>query len=739
MHATLNLRPWLALLALLSTTPFAFAQDPAEAKITFEEHIKPIFREHCMACHHAADKSSGLALDTYAATLEGGSGGKIVAEGNVDGSRLWALMTHAAQPYMPPDQDKLPDPQLALVKKWIEQGMPENSGSAIKKPKANVAMIPKGAVGRPEGPPPLPESVLKQPMIYTPKSSAISALAASPWAPLIAIGGQEQVVLYHAENGLLLGILPFPEGEPQSIRFSRDGKLVLVGGGRHSHSGSAVLYNLATGDRVAKVGDELDIVLAADISDDNSKIALAGPLKLVKIFDTVTGEVKAELKKHTDWIYDVRFSPDGVLLASADRSNGLVVWEGDTGRLYLDLVGHKSEIRSLAWRQDSGALYSASLDGTVKMWEMTDGKLLKSWDAHPGGANAIAVSNDGTLVTTGKDNKLKVWDGAGNAAGEMPPLPDMGLEAAITVDSKYVAAGDWAGNVLLWERANPANQKSLQANPPTLQMLIASHQTLLAQAQQEATNTSSTMTAAQQQLEAMQLKMKAMEEALALTATELTAVTSENTQVRSEVDQTAKKMTELEAALAEMKKVQAEKSTLLAASDAKMQAMNAKKAELEQEKTAVATAMAPMADSFNAAKAAHDAAQAKLNQSKTAFDSASAELARFEQVRQDIAKKEAESKAQLEQITEQMKQLEAAATSDAANVTAMNETLAKLQQSLAQVQQQMADQEQQRKVAAEAMAAKQKTAAELRAKVEQLQAEAAAAAEKKAILEKAPK
>ena len=732
---------FIALATVLLLSPcHSMAQDaPPEAKITFEEHIKPIFREHCMACHLAADKSSGLALDSYAATLEGGSGGKIVAEGNVDGSRLYALINHTAQPFMPPDQDKIPEPQLAAIKKWIEQGMPENSGSAIKKPKVNVAMLATAAVGRPEGPAPLPESVLKQPLVYTPRSAAISALAASPWAPLIAVGGQEQVVLYHSENGSLLGILPFPEGEPQSIRFSRDGRLILVGGGRHSHSGSAVLFNLANGERIAKVGDELDIILAADISDDNSKIAIAGPQKLVRIYDTATGEKKFELKKHTDWIYDVRFSPDGLLLASADRSNGLVVWESDTGRLYLDLVGHKSEIRSVTWRLDSAALYSSSLDGTVKLWEMTDGKLLKSWDAHPGGVSAIANCNDGTLVTTGKDNKVKVWDGAGNAAGEMPPLPDSGLEVAVTVDSKYVAAGDWSGNTLLWERANPANQKVLLANPPTLNMALAANESRFQSAQQEATTTSNSMIAAQQQLDAMQQKMKSSEEALALAMNEMNSVASENTQLRSEMDQANKRVTELETALAEMKKIQADKASLLANSDAKMQAMTAKKTELEQATAATAAAMKPMVDSFAQAKTANDVAQEKLAQSKAAMDMAVADLAKFEQYRQTVLQKEAETKIQLEQIAKQLAELETAATNDKTTVNAMAEAIAKLQQSLSQLQQQMAEQEAQRTQAAATMTAKENAAKELRAKFEQLQVEAAAAAEKKAILEKTPK
>jgi predicted nucleic acid-binding Zn-ribbon protein len=372
-------------------------------------------------------------------------------------------------------QDKIAQAKIDLLKTWVEQGMPENSGSAIRKPMASAAAISVAAAGRPEGPPPMPASVLKQTPLYTAKASSISALGAAPWSPLIAVGGQRQVALYHSQTGQLLGILPFPEGEPQSITFSRDGKLILIGGGRHSVDGFAVLCDLATGNRIAKVGDELDIVMAADISDDNRLIAVAGPQKMVRVYDTLTGELKWEQKKHTDWIYAVRFSPDGLLLATADRAAGLVIWESATGKMYADLQGHKNEIRSLAWRPDSGAVVSASLDGTLKMWDMNESKLLKSWDAHPGGAAAIAIANDGVMVSTGKDRKVKVWDAAGNAAGEMPALEEAGQEVALTVDSQHVVSGDWLGNVRVWLRADPKDEKRLAANPVTLEMSIAAN------------------------------------------------------------------------------------------------------------------------------------------------------------------------------------------------------------------------------------------------------------------------
>ena len=42
------------------------------AKITYQDHVRPIFQEHCFACHSQDGAESDLALDSYAAVMAGG-------------------------------------------------------------------------------------------------------------------------------------------------------------------------------------------------------------------------------------------------------------------------------------------------------------------------------------------------------------------------------------------------------------------------------------------------------------------------------------------------------------------------------------------------------------------------------------------------------------------------------------------------------------------------------------------
>src|SRR5215471_980283 len=147
--------------------PFAAAQDakppaPGAPKITYDEHVRPIFREHCFSCHSADKQESGLQLDTYQKAMAGGSSGEVVLAGDLASSRLWALVSHAEEPKMPPKQDKLAAAKLDMLSKWIEQGAPENAGSKVVLKKSPLATIAATSIGKPDGPVVMPVGLLKQ-------------------------------------------------------------------------------------------------------------------------------------------------------------------------------------------------------------------------------------------------------------------------------------------------------------------------------------------------------------------------------------------------------------------------------------------------------------------------------------------------------------------------------------------------------------------------------------------------
>ncbi|MBM3982028.1 MAG: hypothetical protein FJ304_17550 [Planctomycetes bacterium] len=442
----------------------------------YEDDVLPIMKQSCTNCHGNDKQKGGLNLATYAAMQQGGSSGAVVVPGNPGKSRIYSLSAHLDEPKMPPSGNKIADAQLATLKLWVEQGARQNAGSktvVTPMPGADIGL--KSVVkGRPPGPPPMPTigKLKLDPVVVARRPGAVLALATSPWAPLVAVGGQKQVILYNTDDNQLVGFIPFEHGQINSIKFSRNAKFILVAGGKGGQSGKAVLYKVEDGSKVLEVGIENDAILAADISADQTQIAVGSPSKLVRIYSTTDGKVLHEIKKHTDWVCAVEYSPDGVLLATGDRNGGVFVWEAHTGREYFSLRGHTGMITDVSWRDDSNVLATCSEDATVKLWEMENGGNTRNWAAHAGGTASVKFTHDGKLATTGRDKGTALWDQNGAAQKTFTAFPDLGLKVAVTHDNARVIAGDWGGVVRSWAAADAKLIATLDANPlPAVQRL----------------------------------------------------------------------------------------------------------------------------------------------------------------------------------------------------------------------------------------------------------------------------
>lgn len=451
---------------LIALSSLGFAQD----KTTYDDHVFALFQQSCLNCHNPDKTKGGLDLSSFASALKGSSGGKIVEPGNL-ASPLISAVLQTGEKKMPPEGDKLSTEQIGILKRWIEDGLLENKSSAARKPSKPKfeTTLRSDPAAKPDGPPPMPAHLLLEPPVVTSRPAAIHAIAASPWAPLLAITGQHQILLHHTESLELVGILPFPEGDPISLAFTPDGRYLIVGGGIPGKSGFTVTFDITTGARLLNVAKEFDSVLAADIRPGFDIVATGGPSRLLKIWNTETGALVKSIKKHTDWITALDLSADGVLIASGDRNGGVWVWESETTSEFHTLRGHQAAITATVFRGDSNILATASEDGTVRFWEMNGGSEVRKNDAHPGGVTAFAFARDGSSLTAGRDMKAKFWkpdfDPARDLVKNLPTLP---IAVALDAEGKRAFIADAQGSIRVFLTADAKAVGEIQSNPPTI-------------------------------------------------------------------------------------------------------------------------------------------------------------------------------------------------------------------------------------------------------------------------------
>lgn len=86
------------------------------AQVLYSAHIAPLMQTYCNSCHNAGNPSGGINTSTHAALQP------VALNGSLYGS-----VAHQS-PYspMPQGMPKLSDCNLAKIRKWVDQGAPNN-------------------------------------------------------------------------------------------------------------------------------------------------------------------------------------------------------------------------------------------------------------------------------------------------------------------------------------------------------------------------------------------------------------------------------------------------------------------------------------------------------------------------------------------------------------------------------------------------------------------------------------
>jgi hypothetical protein len=137
------------LLFILSAASVAKGADrPLPQKIAFNRDVRPILSENCFACHGFDPKhrEAGLRLDTFEGATADRDGSRGIVPGSIDQSEVWRRITSTdPDEVMPPPKShkpRLTEEQLAILKRWIEQGAEYERHWAFEAPRKEP--VPNG-------------------------------------------------------------------------------------------------------------------------------------------------------------------------------------------------------------------------------------------------------------------------------------------------------------------------------------------------------------------------------------------------------------------------------------------------------------------------------------------------------------------------------------------------------------------------------------------------------------------
>jgi WD40 repeat protein len=408
---------------------------PTQPAVSFRRDIAPVLLKQCVDCHGPKKSKGGYRLDTFEHLMQTGDSNALpVVAGKPSDSELFRLISTGDEDNrMPKKAEALPDVQIAVIKRWIEQGV------AFDGPDKSAPLTSLVDTEHP-----LPPEIYRRPV-------PITAIAFSPEGDELAASGYHEITIWEPATGKLLGrIKKLPE-RIYGLSYSPDGQLLAAACGTPGTLGEVRLCDaakLTAGKRLERM---TDIVLAVRFSPDGTRVAAGGADNTIRIYGVASGKRELLIEQHADWVTDLAFSPDGGRIVSASRDKSARVFDAKTGAMQAAFLEHGEAVTGVAWQQDGKRIYSAGRDRKVHVWNALDGKkydLIAGFESDPFKLEAAM----GSIFASCADGIVRQYSQEDREMIRAYPRAEDWVYC-IAVDPKHhrLAAGSYGGNIRVWD------------------------------------------------------------------------------------------------------------------------------------------------------------------------------------------------------------------------------------------------------------------------------------------------
>lgn len=421
----------------------------AQSPTSFKGEVASILLNNCLACHGPKKAEGGYRIDTFERVIAAGESTQPgIVPKDLDGSEAFRrIVSTDVNERMPLEGDPLPAEQVAVLKKWIEEGAAFD-GTDPKAPLSSYIPPPTH--------PAAPEAYAA--------TLPVTAVAFSSDGTQLFAGGYHEVTVWNPADGQLIRRIANVGQRTFALSLSPDGALLAAGCGTPGRLGECRIFNAATGELQKVIGTTTDVVFDVAFSPQGDRIAVAAADGSIRIFEVASGKELLAITSHSDWVFAIAWNADGSKLASASRDKTAKVFDTKSGELLITYSGHNNAVRGVLFHPDGADVFSAGSDNKIHRWQIADAKKTAEvafggevYKLSPAGEFFFASSAEQKVRQFNAKDQKQVREFAG--------ANDWVLAAACHGATKRVAGGSFDGEVKVWNLDDGAVVTSFFAAP----------------------------------------------------------------------------------------------------------------------------------------------------------------------------------------------------------------------------------------------------------------------------------
>jgi WD40 repeat protein len=432
-------------ICLLACSPLLTAAEPS-----YYRDVQPILQKNCVGCHQPAMKSSGLDLTTFEGFRTGGKRGPAFTASAPAESLIVRYMTGEMKPPMPLGAPPLAKDDIELVREWVKSGARDDSPREIAS---------------------------NEPTVYH-QPPVITALRFSPDGKQLAVSGNREVLLHDVAGDSPVKRLPGKAERILSLAFSRDGSLLVAGGGTPARFGELQLWDPRTGTLVRSVLACGDTLFGASISPDSKKVAVGCTDNTVHVFDSSNARELYKISSHENWVLATVFGVDSKRFVSVGRDRAAKLVDAEKGQMLENVNQLRGELAAVARHPDKDIIviggddripYLYMMDRPRNMKVGEEATLIRKLEAQDGAIFALDWSPDGKrIAVAGAGAKVNIYEAESGTKVAACGGHSAGIYAvAFSPDGRRIATGGFDGQVRFYNASDCTLQKAMTPVPVT--------------------------------------------------------------------------------------------------------------------------------------------------------------------------------------------------------------------------------------------------------------------------------